>query len=109
MIDPRVDVALGKRADHMIGPALAPLLDQPGLVPFAHLCAKAVFRDLSHRQHHMCVRLGPTVLADVPMDIEIGDHAILEQLDIPEIERQPDSTEEHTSDLQSLMPISHYA
>src|SRR3546814_16664724 len=38
MIDPRVDVALGKRAVHMIGPALAPLLAQRGLVPFAHLC-----------------------------------------------------------------------
>src|SRR3546814_16717653 len=90
MIDPRVDVALGKRAVHMIGPALAPLLDQRGLVPFAHLCAKAVFRDLSHRQHHMGVRLGPTVLADVPMDIEIGDHAFLTQLGLHNLSPQLD-------------------
>src|SRR3546814_13843489 len=80
MIDPRVDVALGKRAVHMIGPALAPLLDQRGLVPFANLCAKAVFRYLSHRQHTMGLRLGATVIDDVPMDLEIGDHAFLSNL-----------------------------
>src|SRR3546814_18603169 len=55
MIDPRVDVALGKRAVHMIGPALAPLLDQRGLVPFAHLCAKAVFRSEERRVGKECV------------------------------------------------------
>src|SRR3546814_3952980 len=38
----------------------------------------------------MGVRLGPTVLADVPMDIEIGDHAFLDQLGLHELARQLD-------------------
>jgi hypothetical protein len=64
----------------MLGPALAPLLDQFGLVPVAHLRAEAVLLHFAHGQHDMRVGLRLAVRADIPMDIEIGDHALFDEL-----------------------------
>src|SRR3546814_4989926 len=71
MIDARIDIELGKALVDVFGPALAPLLDQFGAVPVAHLRAEAININLAQRQHH--VR----------------------------------RSEEHTSELQSLMRISY--
>jgi hypothetical protein len=94
MIDPRIDVAFRQRAVDMICPPLAPLLNERDLVPVADLRAKAVLCDLApnfpHREHDMRVRLGLAVLADIPMDIEIGDHALLYELDLHELACQLD-------------------
>jgi len=90
VIDPCVDVAFRQSAVHMIGPALAPLLDQCGLVPVADLGTEAVLGHAAHRQHDMRVRLGLAVVANVPMDIEIGDHAFLDELGFHELARQLD-------------------
>ena len=43
VIDARVDIEFGQPLIDMLGPALAPLLDQFGLVPVAHLRAEPVF------------------------------------------------------------------
>src|SRR3546814_21052675 len=48
MIDADIDVEFGKTGVDMIRPALAPLLDKMGSVPFADLRAKTVFAHLSH-------------------------------------------------------------
>jgi len=90
VIDPRIDVALRQRAVHMIGPALAPLFDQRGLVPVADLCAKTILGHFAHRQHDMGVGLCLAILANIPMDIEIGDHAFLHELGFHEFARQLD-------------------
>src|SRR3546814_15171286 len=55
VIDARVDVEFGEAAVHMIGPALAPLLDEFGAVPVADLRTEPGFTilvddDLAHRQ-----------------------------------------------------------
>ena len=42
VIDARVDIEFGKALVDVIGPALAPLLEQLGPVPLAHLRAEAV-------------------------------------------------------------------
>ena len=44
MIDARVDIELGQPLIDMLGPAFAPLLDQLGAVPVAHLRAETVLR-----------------------------------------------------------------
>src|SRR3546814_11516553 len=69
----------------MIGPALAPLLDEFGAVPVADLRTEPGFTilvddDLAHRQHDMGMGFGESVGPDVPMDIEVGDHACINEL-----------------------------
>src|SRR3546814_2239930 len=89
-------------------------------VPFADLGAelgRSVFADpdLAHRQHDMRVRLRQPVGTDIPMDIEIGDHAPVDELGLYKITSELDAlflrhlarSEEHTSELQSLMRISY--
>ena len=39
----------------------------------------------------MRVRLGETVAADIPMDIEVGDHSAIYELCLYELAREPDS------------------
>src|SRR3546814_11537588 len=80
MVDPRVNIQLGKALVHMVGPRLAPLLQERRAVPLDYLLAEAVRADFTHRQHDMRVRLGLAVLAHVPMHIEVGHHAAFDEL-----------------------------
>src|SRR3546814_3642800 len=82
----------------MSGPGHAPFLQQRRAVPLAHLLAEALRANLAHRQHDMRVRPGLPVLAHVPMYIHVRDHAAFDELL---------RSEEHTSELQSLMRISY--
>ena len=88
MIDARVDVEFGEPLIDMIGPALAPLLDQLSLVPLAHLRAEPILSDFAHGEHDMCVRLGQPVLADIPMYVEIGNHALVDELSLHKVAGQ---------------------
>lgn len=72
-------------------PALTPLLDQLGLVPLAHLRAEPVFADFAHGQHDMGVWFGLAVRADIPMHIEVGDHALFDELGFGEFAGQLDA------------------
>src|SRR3546814_21035865 len=65
-------------------------------VPFADLGAelgRSVFADpdLAHRQHDMRVRLRQPVGTDIPMDIEIGDHAPVDELGLYKITSELDA------------------
>src|SRR3546814_2691505 len=72
------------------------------------------------RSHDMGVGLGHPVLAHVPMDIEVRDHAALDKLLFDKFAGERYAlglihfarnrelrSEEHTSELQSLMRISY--
>src|SRR3546814_17573813 len=68
----------------MLRPGSAPMGHQFGAVPITDLgteLGRSVFAaaDLAHRQHDMRVRPCQSVGADVPMDIEVGDHAALDE------------------------------
>jgi hypothetical protein len=91
MVDPRINIELGKPLVDMIGPCLAPLLQQLRAVPLAHLLAEPLRPYLAHRQHDMRVRLGLAVLAHVPMHIEVRDHAAFDELLVHEIARELDA------------------
>src|SRR3546814_14732774 len=75
----------------LIGPSLAPVVQQVGSVPVANLGAKALLVHLAHRQHDVRVRLGLTVSADIPMHIEIGDHAALDNFAFDKLACQPNA------------------
>ena len=85
MVDARVDVEFGQALVGKLGPAFAPALDHLGAVPVPHLLAEAVFVHGSHGQHDMGVGLGRPVLGHVPMHIEIGDHALIDELRLHEV------------------------
>ena len=85
MIDARVYIERSQALVDMIGPRLAPFLQQRVTVPLTHLLTKPLRPDFAHRQHHMCVGLGVSVLADVPMHIEVRDHPALNELLFDEI------------------------
>ena len=85
MVDPRVDVEFGQPLVGQLGPAFAPTLDHLGAVPVPHLRAEAVFVHRAHGQHDMCVGLGAAVLGHVPMHIEVGDHAQLDEFGLHEV------------------------
>jgi len=80
VIDPRVDIELGQPRVDVFGPSLAPVGQQIGPVPVANLRAEPLFADLAHGQHHMRMRLGLAVGANIPMHIEIRDHAARDEL-----------------------------
>src|SRR3546814_19135296 len=90
-IDARIDIELGKALVDVFGPALAPLLDQFGAVPVAHLRAEAININLAQRQHHVRVRFGEAISTDVPVHIEIGDHAKFAELTFDEVSGQGDA------------------
>src|SRR3546814_16391100 len=75
----------------MSGPSRAPVVQQVGSVPVANLGAKALLVHLAHRQHDVRVRLGLTVSADIPMHIEIGDHAALDKFAFDKLACQPNA------------------
>ena len=85
MVDARVDVEFGQALVGKLGPAFAPALDHLGAVPVPHLLAEAVFVHGSHGQHDMGMGLGRAVLGHVPMHIEIGDHALIDELRLHEV------------------------
>jgi hypothetical protein len=88
MIDALIDIELGKRLVDMAFPAFAPLLDHIGAVPVADLGAEAICINLAHRQHDVRVRLGQAIGADVPVHIEIGDHALIHEFAFDKLARQ---------------------
>ena len=83
MVDPRVDVEFGQALIGKLGPAFAPALDHLGAVPVPHLRAKTVLvpihADLAHGQHDMGMGFGHAVFGHIPMHIEIGDHAPIDE------------------------------
>ena len=79
MVDPRVDVEFGQPLIGKLGPAFAPALDHLGAVPVPHLRAKTVLVHRAHGQHDMGMGFGHAVLGHVPMHIEIGDHAPIDE------------------------------
>ena len=83
MVDARVDVEFGQALVGKLRPAFTPALDHLGAVPVPHLRAEAVLvaihADLAHRQHDMGVGFGQAVLGHIPMHIEIGDHAPIDE------------------------------
>ena len=95
MVDPRVDVEFGQALIGDLGPAFAPALDHLGPVPVSDLLAKTalvpIHADLAHGQHDMGVGLGQAVLADVPMHVEIGDHAPIDEFAPSEVAGELDA------------------
>ena len=88
MIDTRIDIEFGKPGIDVTGPALAPLFEQRGCIPVPDLGAEAVLVDRARRQHDMSMGFGETVGADIPMHIEIGDHAAIDELGLHELARE---------------------
>jgi hypothetical protein len=66
-------------------------LKQIGAVPVADLGAEPVLANLAHGQHHVRVRLGQPIGAHIPMHIEIGDHAAVNELALHELPSQPNA------------------
>ena len=91
VIDPCLDPQLGQALIDMDGPGFAPMLQLLGSVPLPHLGAEAVLVHRPHGEHDMGVRLELAVRADVPMDIEIGDHAAIHELSLDEVAGQFDA------------------
>ena len=56
-----------------------------GTVPLPDLRAEAALVHRAHGQHDMGMGLGHAVFADVPMDIEIGDHAPVHEFGLHEV------------------------
>ena len=91
VVDPRLDAQLGQALVDMGGPGFAPMLQLLGAVPLPHLGAEAVLIYRAHGQHDMGVRLELAVRADVPMDVEIGNHAAIHELGLDEVAGQFDA------------------
>src|SRR3546814_581902 len=95
----------------MIGPRLAPLLQQRRAVPPAHLLAEALQPYLAHRQHDMRVWLGLPVLSQVPMHVHVRDHAALDKLLFEKIAGEPDAlflfqlTRQRELDFPGKLPV----
>jgi hypothetical protein len=80
VIDPGVYSEFPQALIDMGAPGLPPMLQQLIAVPFAHLGAEPVLVHAAHGQHHMGVGFGPTIRTDVPMHIEVSDHAAGDKL-----------------------------
>ena len=91
MVDPRVDIEFCKPLIGKLGPALAPALHHLSAVPVPHLLAKAVLVHRPHGQHDMGMRFGHAVLGHVPMHIEVGDHASIDEFAPNEVAGQFDA------------------
>ena len=91
MIDACIAIESGQALVHMLRPGLAPMAEQLRAVPVADLGAKAILRHLAQAQHHMGMGLGFAIGADIPMDIEISDHALIDKLALDEVARQGDA------------------
>jgi hypothetical protein len=91
VVDARTDIQFGQPRIDVLGPGFTPGCKQLGPIPVAHLGAEPVFADLARRQHDMGVRLGLAVGADIPMQVEIGDHPAIDERALDEVARQPDA------------------
>ncbi|MCY1169339.1 hypothetical protein D9M73_93640 [compost metagenome] len=80
VIDTGFDAERCQPVVDVLGPAFAPLLEQRRRVPLAHLRAEPVRSDLAGGEHDMGMGFGLAVGADVPVDVEIGDHAAADEL-----------------------------
>src|SRR3546814_4146480 len=83
MIYAGINIQLGQALVDVIGPRLAPFLQERRAVPLAHLLAEALRPYLAHRQHDMPVRLWLPVLPHVPMHIHVRDHAAFHHMLAP--------------------------
>ncbi len=79
MVDARVDIEFSHALVGKLGPAFAPALDHLGAVPVSDLPAETVFIHRTHGQHDVCMGFKHTVLGHIPMHIEIGDHAPIDE------------------------------
>src|SRR3546814_11440734 len=75
----------------MIGPGAAPMLQQRRCIPFADLAAEPVAIDLAQAQHDMGVGFGLAIGTDIPMDVEVGDHAAVDNFARDELARERDA------------------
>ena len=91
MVDACVDVEFGQPFVGKRGPAFAPALDHLRAVPLSHLLAKAAFVHRAHGQHDMGMGFGHAVFGHVPMHIEIGDHAPIDEFAASEVAGQFDA------------------
>ena len=91
VVDPRFDAQLGQALIGMGGPGFAPMLQLLGSVPLPYLSAESVLVHGAHSEHDMGVRLKLAVRADVPMDVEIGNHAAIHELGLDEVAGQFDA------------------
>ncbi|MCY1170356.1 hypothetical protein D9M73_104240 [compost metagenome] len=91
VIDPCIDIQFGQTRVDVLAPTLAPFLQQVGAVPVAVLLAEPVLADLAHRQHDMRVRLRHAVGTDIPMHVQIGDHAAVDKLVAHEVAGERDA------------------
>lgn len=64
----------------MVRPCLAPVFELRCRVPVADLGTETLLVHLAHRQHDMRVRLGFAIGADVTVNVEVGDHAPVDEL-----------------------------
>src|SRR3546814_17264746 len=87
MVDARLDPERRATVVDVARPGLAPMLKKGGRIPVADLCAKAFWRHFTHSEHDMRMRLGFAVDADVPMHVELGDHAAFDELPLAELAR----------------------
>jgi hypothetical protein len=91
VINPRLDIELRQPAIDVLSPGFAPVGQQFSLVPLAHLGAEPILADFAHTQHHMGVGFGEAVGSNIPMNIEIGDHAAINELLLNKVPRQFDA------------------
>ena len=75
----------GKALVDMLGPTFPPALDHLRAVPVALLLAKPVFIHLAHGEHDVGMGFGLSVLADVPMHIQIGNHALIDKFGLGKV------------------------
>jgi hypothetical protein len=80
MIDARVDVEFGQTGVDVLGSDLAPVFEEIGTVPVADLGTEAAWPGLARRQHDVGVQLGLAVRPEVPVNVEVGDHANRDKL-----------------------------
>ncbi len=90
MVNARVDVELGQALIGDLRPAFAPALHHLNAVPLPHLLAKAALVHRAHGQHDMGMGLGHAALGHIPMHIEIGNHAPIDEFAPNEVAGQFD-------------------
>ena len=91
MVNARVDVQFGQTLIGKLRPAFAPALHHFGAVPIPQLLAKAVLVHRAHGQHDVGMWFGHAVLGHVPMHIEIGNHAPIDEFVTNEVAGQFDA------------------
>ena len=91
MVDARVDVEFGQTLVGDLGPALAPAIHHHGAVPVPHLQSEAVLVHRAHGQHDVGMGFGHAVLTPIPMHIDVGDHAPIDEFGLHEVAARSDA------------------